>query len=210
MWLEGTGRVGLGSQRPAVPMSHPAPPLSSSARPPCRDHGGGIYTSTRATSPATASASPSSVRSFFFLPFGPTWASFFYVCYHAFLFLHSCAAPHCIPIYYIHLETLGTMHLFSFFTLKCSFIQVWVCIVLTEHGRIDYSSGVPVLSLCPVFYHPMPVLLYTTSLSPLTKAADIVVSGMCFSVLCYYFTARGISFYTEWRLVTASCKNLRL
>lgn len=209
MWLEGTGRVGLGSQRPAVPTSHPAPPPSSSARPPCRDHGGGIRTSTRATCPTTRSASPSSVRWFFFLPFGPTWASFLYVCYHAFLFLHSSAAPHCIPIYYIHLETLGTMNLFSFFTLKRSFIQVQVCIVLTDHGRIVYSSGVPVLSLRPVSYHPMPVL-YTTSLSPLTKAADIVVSGMCFSMLRRYFTAIGISFYTEWRLVTASCKNLRL
>lgn len=36
MWPDGTGWVRLGSQPPAVPVSHPAPPQPSSARPPCR------------------------------------------------------------------------------------------------------------------------------------------------------------------------------
>jgi len=96
-----------------------------------------------------------------------------------------------------------------FFLPLTSFIQVWVSIVLTDHGRIVCSSGVAVLSVCPVSYHPMPALLCTTSLSPLLKATD-TVSGMCFFMLHRYITAVNNSFCTERWFVTASYKELWL
>lgn len=103
--------------------------------------------------------------------------SHFYIWEHAFHHDLSSAAPCNIQTYYMYY----TLFLFSVFP-KTSFSQLQVCASLTGHWKDVYSHVSSSASLCPISYHPMPILLTVHPVPPLLRP---VISSL-YSATAYH------------------------
>lgn len=99
---------------------------------------------------------------------------------------------------------LGMLDNYSFFfvTPKTHFVQLQICIFVTDHGSVIYSNGVLSASLYSIPDHPIPLLFCAAS--PLPKASAIR-PGLYFSSLCHYLINIKISFCIEKNCSSLLC-----
>lgn len=100
------------------------------------------------------------IDGFFFLALGSTWGPFYmFANILSYLALHWPTTSNYIQTYYIWcvLLTLSTCSLFFFVNLENRHFPGPALYFLTVHCELFVVVKFPVLSLCPIFCHPMPV-----------------------------------------------------
>lgn len=108
-------------------------------------------------------------------------------CLYIFLSLHWVAAPRYVWIYYMWwLLVSWILFLCSFFTLKISFVQIQVCISLTDHWWNAYSHQISSVK-------SVPHLLSSLTCTPLCfipfpfSKASFIIPGLYWFILHNYF-----------------------
>lgn len=128
------------------------------------------------------------ISDFFFLTSGSIWDLLEFLLTHFFFFI---GLPLSITYEFIKYGATG---FFLLLPPKTSFVQLPVCISVTDHGSVVYTSTANhVPALCLTLAHMYEDICHC----PLFFKASAVLPGLYFSTLHHYVGIMNISFFTK-------------